>query len=258
MELLLPILIVGAIGLIAGVGLSIASVLMHVPTDETEQKIRAALPGANCGACGFSGCDGYAAAIAKGEAPPDRCAPGGAETATALSEILGVEVVAEQKHAAVLCGGDCDAVGTKLIYHGVQTCAAANQLYRGPSDCGYGCIGLGDCVRECEYDAISVKNGVAVVDPANCTGCERCVKACPKGIIALKPAQSHPVVRCSNPQKGAVVRKICQKGCIGCMKCAKVCPTGAASVKNFLASIDPALCTNCGACVEACPQHCID
>ena len=139
MDILLPVLIVAAIGLIAGAELSIASKLMAVPTDERCEKVREALPGANCGACGYSGCDGYAAAVASGEAEPNKCTPGGETTAKALAEILGVEVVTEKKVAFIACGGNCDITKRKYDYTGLKSCAAASLIYGGPLECKYGC-----------------------------------------------------------------------------------------------------------------------
>ena len=258
MEILLAVGIVALIGLVAGLGLSSASAALAVPTDEKTESLRAALPGANCGACGYSGCDGYAAALAAGEAEPNRCAPGGPDTAAQLAALLGVEAgEMKRKAAQVRCGGSCAHVQEKYEYQGVKTCAAASQLYAGPSSCAYGCLGFGDCAAACEYDAIQVIDGLARVNPLLCTSCGRCVKACPKGLISLLPADIQAVVRCSNKDMGAKVRKVCDVGCIGCRKCTKVCPTGAIVVEENLARIDPEKCIGCGACVETCPVHCI-
>lgn len=258
MEILLAIGIVAVIGLIAGLGLSSASAALAVPTDEKVESLRAALPGANCGACGFSGCDGYAAALAEGKADPNRCAPGGPDTAAALAGLLGVEAGPMKKKVAMnLCNGSCDHVSQKFDYQGTPSCAAASMFFAGTSSCPYGCLGFGDCVKVCEYDAIEVRDGLARINPLRCTACGRCIKTCPKGILSLLPADLEFLVRCSNKDRGAKTRKQCDVGCIGCMKCTRVCPTGAIKVEENLARIDPDTCISCGACAEVCPVKCI-
>lgn len=257
-EILLAVIIVTAIGLIAGIGLAVASIVMAVPKDEKAEAVEAVLPGANCGACGFSGCAGYAQALAKGEAKAGLCSPGGAEAAAAVAEILGTgAVTVERKTALVHCMGTYDNTTDKMEYQGQKSCAAAAQLFGGVGSCPYGCMGLGDCAAVCEYHAITVCNGVASIDPEKCRGCSKCVTACPKHLISFVPLKAQAVVRCSNCDKGADTRKVCKTGCIGCMKCVKSCEAGAVKVENFHASVDPSLCTGCGKCAEVCPQHCI-
>lgn len=261
MNLLIPILILAAIGLIAGLGLAIASKILAVPVNGKEQQIREVLPGANCGACGFSGCDGYAKALADGTAESTAlCSPGGAKTAESIAAILGVAGDSLVRRAAVVhCRGCHENTGIKMNYSGVQTCRTASQLYGGPGACSYGCIGLGDCVAVCEYGALQIREGVAAVDPALCTACGKCIRTCPKGLIDLLPAETpKAAVLCSSKAKGAQTRKDCKAGCIGCKKCEKVCPSDAVVVTANLAHINPDKCTACGACVENCPQHCIE
>lgn len=258
-SILLAVIIVAGIGLVAGLGLSIASIVMAVKTDEKVEALRAELPGANCGACGFSGCDGYAEALAKGEAKPGLCAPGGAEMNAKLGEILGVAVeMTEPMVATVKCNGTCDHVGNKMHYFGVSTCKAANMMYGGNLACSFGCLGFGDCMKACQYGAIEVINGKANVNPEKCTACTACQKACPKSIIEMMPKEkAYAKIVCSNKDKGAVARKVCEVACIGCGKCAKLCPTEAIKLENNLGRIDPDKCIACGKCVEACPQKCI-
>ena len=257
-EILLPVLIVAGIGLLCGLGLAIASIVMAVPKDEKAEAIEEILPGANCGACGYSGCAGYAKALSSGEAPVGLCSPGGAAVAAATAELLGVAAgEVEYKTALVHCMGSHDNTTDRMKYQGIGSCAAAVQLYGGISSCSFGCMGLGDCAAVCEYDAIKVCNGVASIDPTRCKGCSKCVQACPKHLISFVPLKPQAVVRCSNCDKGGVTRKLCKVGCIGCMKCVKACESGAVTVNQFKASVDPAKCTACGKCVEVCPQDCI-
>ena len=258
-DILFPVLVVAGIGLLAGLGLAIASVVMAVPKDEKAEKITEMLPGANCGACGFSGCSGYAAALAKGEAKPGLCSPGGAEVAAEISEFLGLGGVSvEKKVAVVRCSGSADYTSDKMEYAGIQSCSAAVLLAGGPASCQYGCMGLGDCVNACQYGAIEICNGVAHIDPARCKGCSMCVAACPKHLITLVPYRPLAVVRCSSCDKGAQTNKVCKIGCIGCMKCEKTCESDAIHVKDFHAVVDPEKCTGCGKCAEVCPRHAID
>ena len=259
MELLFPVLLVAGIGLVAGLGLAIASAVMAVPKDEKAEAIQEMLPGANCGACGFSGCSGYAAALAKGEAKPGLCSPGGAEVAAEISAFLGLGGVdVEKKVAVVRCSGSEDYAGEKMRYAGIESCAAAVQLAGGPSSCSFGCVGFGDCVKACQYGAVEICSGVAHIDPARCKGCSLCVSACPKQLITLVPFRKQAVVRCSSCDKGAQTNRVCKIGCIGCMKCEKTCEFNATHVKNFHASVGPAACTGCGKCAEVCPRHVID
>ncbi len=254
MEIILPVVIVGIIGLIAGVGLSLASKFMAVPTNEKQEKIMEALPGANCGACGYSGCEGYAAAIANGESEPDKCAAGGATTATALAEILGVEIENDPKIAFIACGGSLENTKVKYNYDGMQSCTAASILNLGPLVCEYGCIGFGDCAKVCSFGAITVENGRPVVCGDICVGCGKCVSACPKSLISLIPKNTEITVKCSNKQKGAPVVKMCAVSCIACKMCEKACENGAVKVIDNVAVIDYSLCTACGKCKEACKR----
>ena len=227
MEILTPILIVGIIGLLAGVILAVASVVMAVPKDETAEALEEVLPGANCGACGFSGCPGYAAAMAKGEAKPGLCSPGGAEVAKKCAEILGGgDVEVAYKTALVHCLGSYDNTTDKMVYDGIQSCSASTFLAGGIASCRFGCMGMGDCVRACEYGAVTVCNGAAQIDPHKCKGCSKCVQACPKKLISFVPLKKQAVVRCSNCDKGRDTMKVCKIGCIGCGKCVKDLPQG--------------------------------
>lgn len=254
MEILIPVIIVAAIGLIAGVGLSLASKFMAVPVDEKQEKVRGALPGANCGACGFSGCDGYAAAVASGEAPPDKCAPGGAAAAAAIAEILGVEVKTEPKVAFIACGGSREKSAVKYAYSGILSCTAANMLHSGPLSCEYGCIGFGDCAAACPFGAITLENGRPAVCGDICVGCGKCTAVCPKSLISLVPKSQKIFAACSNRQKGAKVVKACGVSCIGCGMCVKACENGAVRVTDNVAVIDYTLCTGCAKCKTACKR----
>lgn len=254
MEILIPVIIVGLIGLIAAIGLSLASKFMAVPVDETEEKIREVLPGANCGACGFSGCDGYAAALAKGEAEPNACSAGGTATANAISEILGVEVKIESKIAFVACRGSSDVAKLKYEYEGIKSCSAASLLKGGPLACEFGCLGLGDCAKACSFDAITLENGRAIVCEDLCVGCGQCVKACPKGVISLIDKGTKTLISCSNKAKGPAVVKNCGVSCIACGMCEKKCPQKAITMVNNLPVIDYSLCDGCGECKTACKR----
>ncbi len=256
MSILIPVLIVAVIGILAGVGLSAASIIMAVPTDETAEKLTEALPGANCGACGFSGCSGYAEALSKGDAKVGLCPVGGKAVADECAAILGVDAGSMTPKAAIVrCLGTCDNTSVKMDYTGFDSCAAAAQLYGGMNSCRFGCIGLGDCAKECDYHAIELCNEIAIVDRDMCVGCGKCAKVCPKQLIEITPRKQAAQVMCSNKEKGAVTRKNCKVGCIGCMKCQRSCPSGAIKVENFVAHVDRDLCTGCGKCISECPTH---
>ena len=259
MEILVPVLIILGIGAAMALLLTLAAKFFAVEVDERAVKIRDCLPGANCGACGFSGCDAYAQALADGVTDKTNlCIPGGDSAAQGIAQVLGVEAedVVEMV-AYVACNGTCDVVGKKFDYDGQQTCRTANMTYSGDRICNFACLGYGDCARVCPEHAITVENGVARVNPQACIGCGICTRECPNGIIHLIPDVTRVVVECSNHDKGAITRKACSNGCIGCMKCQKTCPDGAITVIDNLATIDYSKCTGCGACVEVCPVHCI-
>ena len=253
-EILIPILAVTIIGLICGVGLAVASHVMAVKEDERFPAIRECLPGANCGACGFTGCDGYATALLTPGTKTNLCVPGGAEAAKKIAEVLGVAAEAvEPKVAIVRCGGDCEHTSPKEEYRGIASCQAAKLFFGGSGTCTFGCLGFGDCAKVCPHDAIYWNNGIAAVDPNACVGCGLCAKTCPQQVIAVIPKSAQTAVLCSNHDKGAVTRKACSAGCIGCMKCVKTCEHEAVHVEGNLASVDYSKCVGCGACAEACP-----
>lgn len=257
-NILIAVAVVSGIGLICGIILALASHFMAVRVDEKKENIRACLPGVNCGACGYTGCDGYAAALASGKAEVNLCIPGADAVAKKLAEVLGVEFAdVVEKVAIVRCGGDCNATEKKELYEGIESCAAANLLYGGTGKCSFGCLGYGDCAAVCANDAVCIENGIAHINTTLCTGCGMCARACPKHIISLVPDVARTVVLCSNKEKGALVRKECLAGCIGCKKCEKLCPEQAITVRDNLAAVDAEKCTGCGVCADNCPVGCI-
>lgn len=257
--ILLPAVIVAVIGLVAGIILTIASKLMYVPVDERVAAIREALPGANCGACGFAGCDDYANALGEDpEMSTALCPVGGAVVATQIAGILGVEAGSvEAKVATVMCGGNFGVTKQIMEADRIHTCKSAKMFYGGQWACPYGCLGLGDCALACAYDAIKVVNGVAKVDRDKCVGCGACAKACPNHIIDMISEKSKVYVACKSIAKGAKTRKICSTGCIGCMKCQKTCKFDAIYVENNVAQIKFDACKNCGLCAKECPTGAI-
>lgn len=251
--------IVFAVALVLGVALCVLDRFFSVPEDERKKKVRDCLPGINCGACGYKGCDDYAAALAAGEAKIHLCIPGGEDVAASLATLLGVENAEKPLDmvAFVHCNGVCDAVTHKAIYDGIDTCRAASMLYGGPSACRFGCLGCGDCAAACPADAICVQDGIARVDTRHCIGCGMCVATCPKKIISMIPQETQVAIYCHNKDKGAVARAACKNACIGCKKCEKVCPSGAITIVDNLATVDAGKCTGCGACAETCPTGCL-
>lgn len=257
-KIVLAILAVTVIGIICAAILAIASKVMAVKVDERFPIIRDLLPGANCGACGYAGCDGYATALIEDGVKTNLCTPGGDAVSQALSEALGVDFEdVVEKVAVIHCWGDMGATSDKMEYRGIETCSAAKLLFGGKGLCTFGCTGFGDCVAVCPSDAICIVNGIAHIDTRKCTGCGLCTKACPNHLIDLMPDVARVIVTCSNTEKGAIVRKKCTHGCIACKRCEKECPENAIVVENNLAKIDYDKCTNCGHCVEVCPTKCL-
>ena len=251
--------VVGVTGLIIGILLGIAGKLLHVAVNEKELAVRELLPGNNCGGCGFPGCDGLAQAIAEGNAPVNQCPVANAETHAKIAEVCGSAITeTEKKVAFVMCSGTCDKTERKYNYYGIDDCRKAVLVPgRGEKVCTYGCMGYGSCVDACQFDAIHVIDGVAVVDKEKCVACGKCVATCPKNLIELVPAKAEKLVACHSKDKGKDVRVACKTGCIGCMICVKQCEAGAVTVKDNLAHIDYSKCTNCGKCAEKCPQKII-
>ena len=259
MDFVLQILFFLLIGAAAGGLLTAAGKLFFVKTDETVEKITESLPGANCGGCGFAGCEAYAQAIAKGEAKPNLCSPGGLEVNRNISAILGVSVEeTEPRKAYVHCNGCSDTTEDKYVYIGSRSCIAAEKFYNGKGKCSYGCIGFGDCASVCDNDAIEIVNGVAVINPGKCFGCGKCVKACPNHLISLKKQSSTVAIRCFSQDPGKITRTVCKNGCIGCGICEKKCPEKAVTINNNHAEIDYGKCTSCGVCAASCPAKCIE
>ncbi len=259
-SILFSILVLGVLGGLFGALLAYASKIFHVEVDPKQEQVRACLAGANCGGCGYPGCDGYAAAVAAGEAPTNKCVAGGAETAAKVAAIMGVDNAAAEKMVAfVPCSGTAGHAQMRFNYSGPVDCRAA-MLFGGKSnkECTFACIGLGNCTRVCQFDAIHVVDGVAKVNRMRCVGCGACADACPKSIIKLIPESQKVMPACGNHDKGAKVMKMCDYGCIGCMKCQRECPADAIVVVDNLAQVDASKCVGCGHCADVCPRHIIN
>ena len=258
MDILIVFIVTLALSLIAGILLSLFSYFFAVEENQLKKEIREVLPGINCGACGYKGCDDYAEALALGKALPNLCIPGAQKVADEIADMLGVESEPFKDVVSFVgCNGTCEATHKIAQYEGVSTCYAASMIYGGGNACRYGCLGYGDCANACPTNAICLADGIAHVNTALCVGCGMCVTKCPKHIISMLPQNTLTAVFCSNKEKGADARKACKNACIGCMKCQKVCPHGAITVKDNLASIDYEKCTHCKACIGECPTGCL-
>lgn len=253
-DILTALAAVVLLGLLLGILLAVFIRYFGIEEDQKVKKIRDALPGINCGACGYAGCGDYAEALAKGTAKPNLCIPGSSKVASQLGEILGIETEALSKTVAfVHCGGTCDAAGEKARYEGIASCRGSGMFFGGPKSCTYGCVGCGDCAKVCPSDAVHIVNGTAQIDKSRCVGCGLCVRECPKNIISMIPKHAPTAVLCFSHDKAAAARKSCKNACIGCGKCVKICPHNAVSVLSNCAVIDYSKCTGCGLCAEACP-----
>lgn len=240
-----------------GVLLAVLGKKFAVKEDERVKKIREKLSGANCGACGYAGCDAFAKALSEGKADVSSCSPTTAENKKAIGEILGVKVSAEDDMIVVACRGGNNALD-KYDYMGYGNCRSMELLGGGRKQCPWGCLGMGSCTDVCPTHAIDVKDGgFAVVDREKCIVCGKCVAACPKRLIKKIPKTAKVYIACSNCMKGKDVKAVCSVGCIGCGLCAKVCAHQAISLVNNLPVIDYAKCTGCGLCSEKCPVKCI-
>lgn len=259
--ILYPVAVMGGLGLVFGALLAFASKKFEVEVDPRQIQVRTVLPGANCGGCGYAGCDAYAESIVAEGAPINACAPGGAALVARLAAIMGLDASAEEPKIAYLkCLGSPDKTIKNSVYVGVRDCRQAAVVPgRGPHSCQFGCMGLGTCVRACVFGAMSMQNGLVVVDVEKCVGCGTCVTQCPRDVLTLMPRKSKVSVACNSTFKGVDVKKVCSAGCIGCTLCVKTCPVQAITMKApmGLAEIDPQKCINCGLCVSKCPVKCI-
>lgn len=257
-SILFPVLSIGGMGILFGFGLGFAAIKFRVEQDPKIPKVRECLPGANCGGCGYAGCDAYAAAVVEGKAKTNGCPVGGAAVAEKVSEIMGVEAeVGERMAAFVKCSGNCDKAAAKYDYFGIQDCKMENALAGGRKSCSYGCLGDGNCAKVCNFGAISIVNGVAVIDKDKCTACGQCVAACPKNIIELVPYKSRVRVACNSNDMPKAVKTNCAVGCMGCKICERNCEHDAVHITNFLAKVDYEKCVECGVCIEKCPTKAI-
>ena len=259
MQVIIPVAIVAATAFVLAVMLSFASKVFAVETDETFEQLREELPGANCGACGYKGCDDYAKALSGSDTDDcAKCTVGGKDVAEKLATILGISAESkEARCAVVMCNGTREATKMIMNYKGMGSCKAAKQLFGGMNSCEFGCIGLGDCERACKFNAITVVNGIARVHRAECASCGVCVRTCPNHLIRLAPRKNIVFVQCHNTLKGAAAIKNCNNACIGCTKCEKTCKFDAVHIEDHLAYIDPEKCKNCGMCQKECPTGAI-
>jgi len=262
--IIFTVVTLSAIGIVAALVLFFVAQKFKVIEDPRIDETEELLPGANCGGCGFPGCRGFAEALVKEDDISGLfCPVGGNDCMSAVASLLGKEVASQKPMVAVVrCNGSCENRPKTNTYDGAKNCQIASNLYGGDTGCEFGCLGQGDCVAVCNFDAIHMneKTGLPEVQTEKCTACNACVEACPKGIIELRTKNKKDLkifVSCVNKDKGAVAKKACEVACIGCSKCVKVCPHDAIEVASFLAYIDYEKCKLCRKCVDECPTGAI-
>ncbi len=255
----LPALIIALIAGVLAFFLAFLGNKLAVERDARIDDVKRQLSGANCGGCGYAGCDAFAEALVKGETTLAACNATGKQEKENIAKILSLTVEESKKTVAVVhCNGG-HSCRDKYSYQGYGDCISAEMLAGGNKACEVGCMGLGSCTEACKYGAITVDKdkGVAIVDYEHCTSCGACLSACPKKLISRIPADAAVYVACSNFCRGKEVMSVCENGCIGCGKCERLCPSGAIKLSNNLAVVDYDKCSKCGNCVEVCPRHCI-
>ncbi len=257
--IIIAAVVVGIIGIVIGIILGIAGERFKVEVDPNEEAVLEVLPGNNCGGCGYAGCSGLAAAIAKGEAEINACPVGGAPVAEKIGAIMGQEVGDTVRMIAfVRCSGTDENANKDYNYIGELSCEMVKSFSNGgPKACNHGCLGFGDCVHVCQFDAVHIVDGISVVNRDLCKACGKCVNVCPQKLIELIPYDSKHVVKCHSMDMGKNVIKVCKAGCIGCKMCQNVCEYGAITVENNIAHIDQSKCVGCGKCAEKCPKKII-
>lgn len=259
------IIVLGVIGILAAVLLYVAAKRFHVYENPKIAEVDELLPGANCGGCGFSGCRAFAEKCATSDSLEGlNCNSLDEEGMKRIADVLGLTPVAgPMRKARVLCSATCDNRPPLNSYDGVSSCAIEAALYQGESDCTFGCLGCGDCVRTCPFGAMTQtpESVIPVIDLEKCVGCGKCVAACPRNIVELadyRKGRPWVAVTCANRDRGPIAIKECVVSCIGCGKCVKTCGSSAISVNSFLAHIDSSKCIGCGECIPACPRHSIN
>lgn len=255
------ILVLGVLGLVFGTLLGFASKKFEVEVDERIPKIKECLPGANCGGCGYPGCEAFATAVVEDGADATLCSVGGSKVAMAIGEIMGVEVEeVAKKTAFIMCNGDCNKRKIQFNTKTAQNCVQGKELMEADpsgSGCTHGCLGLGSCVSLCKFDALEIIDGLAKVSYDKCVNCGACIKACPMGLIESVEENKNVRVACNSKDMGKKVRENCSAGCIGCKICEKNCPNDAIHVVENLAKVDYEKCTACGICGTKCPTKVI-
>lgn len=257
LQVFIPALILLVLAMLFAIALAYLGKKLAVSRDERIDQVRDCLSGANCGACGYAGCDGFATALVEGKAELSSCNATSKEKKEEIAEILGLTDTGEATKVVVCCHGGQDAKD-KYDYVGYGDCRSMELLAGGRKQCAWGCLGTGSCVDACQHHAVTVKQkGYSEVSLSKCISCGRCISVCPKKIIKRIPASATYYVACSNHQKGKEVRELCAKGCIACGLCVKQCGVGAITIVDNLATIDYTKCINCGKCAAKCPQRCI-
>ena len=257
LQVFIPALILLVLAMLFAIALAYLGKKLAVSRDERIDQVRDCLSGANCGACGYAGCDGFATALVEGKAELSSCNATSKEKKEEIAEILGLTDTGEATKVVVCCHGGQDAKD-KYDYVGYGDCRSMELLAGGRKQCDWGCLGTGSCVDACQHHAVTVKQkGYSEVSLSKCISCGKCISVCPKKIIKRIPASATYYVACSNHQKGKEVRELCTKGCIACGICVKQCEVGAITIVDNLATIDYTKCINCGKCAAKCPQRCI-
>jgi Na+-translocating ferredoxin:NAD+ oxidoreductase RNF subunit RnfB len=254
------LVVLAGLGIAFGIALALVAARFVVKVDPKVEQVRETLPGANCGACGFAGCMGYAeAVVGNPDVAASMCAPGKAPVAEKIAMITGKKAeMLDPKIARVFCQGGTSLSQRRFIYTGVQDCTAAVLAAGGDKSCEFGCLGFGTCMRACPFDAITMSaDNLPQINPDKCTACGKCVAACPKQVIELAQASKAVVISCHSRDKGIDVKKKCQVGCIACGICVRTCPVDAIKLENNLARIDHDKCIVCGLCVRKCPTNAI-